>query len=164
MAVLNVKERCVVALASLALTLSLFQQAMLGQDPAAKPDAKPAAKARAKPRGRLPAHFAKLVDSDQREKIYQIHDEYAPKVQALQAELQALLAKRDAEVEDVLTDEQKEKLKALKANSKSKRGADAAKEETAEDASESTDATEKAPAAEEKPKASDLKTSTKKSS
>lgn len=157
---IGVKERCFIALASFALTFSLFQSGMLAQDSAAKPEAKPAAKTRAKPRGRLPAHFAKLVDPSQREKIYKINDEYAPKIEALQAELKALIAKRDAEVEGVLSAEQKEKLTALRTEAAAKREA-AAKEKAAKNASEKTDASKASSAGDAKPKAADSASSKK---
>lgn len=158
MRLVRVKESCVVALASLALTLSLFQQVTRGEDAAAKPDAKPAVKKRAKPRGRLPAHFGKIVDPQQREAIYKLQSEYAPKIEALRAELQALLAKRDADVESVLTAEQKEKLAELRAAAASKRGA-GAKQKAAKDASKKTDASGKASASEEKAEAAAAKSS-----
>lgn len=158
MLVTSVKEKCVVALASLALTLSLFQQLTLGEDAAAKPAAKPTVKARAKLRGRLPAHFGKIVDPQQKEQIYGIQREYAPKIEALRAELQALLAKRDADVENVLTAEQKEKLAEFRAAAASKRGA-AAKQKAAKNASEKTDASEKTSAGENKTDASAAKSS-----
>ncbi len=158
MLVMSVKEKCVVALASLALTLGLFQQMMRGEEPAAKPEAKPAVKARAKPRGRLPAHFGKIVDPQQKETIYKLQAEYAPKIEALRAELQALLAKRDAELESVLTAEQKEKLAEFRAAAASKRGA-GAKQRAAQDASKKADASEKASASEKKPEASAAKSS-----
>lgn len=83
-------------------------------------DSKPA-KQRAKPRGRLPAYYNQVVDGQQREKIYAIQQQYEPKISALKAELQALQDKLDAEVEGVLTAEQREKVKSLTDAAKQKR-------------------------------------------
>jgi hypothetical protein len=111
---------------SLALGLSLAQHPLRGEDPAAKPEAKPAAKERAKPRGRLPANYGKVVDPLQTEKIYAIQDQYEPKIEALRAQLKDLVAKRDAEIDALLTAEQREKVKELADAAKARRAKAAA--------------------------------------
>jgi hypothetical protein len=111
------------------LSIGLAQQdAPKGESKAAatadKADAK-AAKPRAKPRGRLPAYYGKVVDGKQREKIYAIQQQYEPKISALKAELQAMQDKADAEIDAVLTAEQRDTIKKLADEAKQKRKATA---------------------------------------
>jgi hypothetical protein len=63
-------------------------------------------------KGRLPPYYAQIVDERQRQRIYQIQAGYGPKIDALQAELDALMAQRDAEIRAVLTPEQQQRLDA----------------------------------------------------
>jgi hypothetical protein len=116
-----------------ALILPFLLSAVLAQGdakPATKADTKAAdssapkdAKPRAKPRGRLPAYYNKVVDGQQREKIYAIQQQYEPKINALKAELQALQDKMNAEVEGVLTPAQLEIVKKANDEAKQKRQA-----------------------------------------
>ena len=73
---------------------------------------------------RLPPHYAKVVDEKQREEIYKIQEEYQPKIDALQKQLDALKKERDDKIAAVLTPEQKKQLEdaaaSAKANRKSK--------------------------------------------
>lgn len=126
--------------------MAATQQPLRGQD-TAKPEVK-AAKPRAKSRGRLPAHYGAVVDEEQREKIYRIQQGYQSQIEALQAQLAALREKQDAEIEAILTPDQKEKVKELAAAAKAKR-AKAAESKEADGASESPEAA--APPAGEKP-------------
>jgi hypothetical protein len=80
-----------------------------------------AAREKKKIRVRLPNYYGRVVDSEQREKIYAIQREYAPKIEALEAQLAALEAERDERVEGVLTAEQLAKVKELRAEAKAKR-------------------------------------------
>lgn len=121
--------------------LALAQQApekKAGDD--AKPAAGAAAKPRAKPRGRLPAFYGRVVSGDQKDKIYAIQQSYEPKIADLQAQLKALTDKRDAEIEAVLTADQKTKVQQLSSDAKAKRAArsgnsgNAATSDTAADA------------------------------
>jgi hypothetical protein len=106
-----------------AVSISLAQQD--SSKPASKSEAKAAesktAKPRAKPRGRLPAHYGKVVDGQQRERIYAIQKQYEPKIAALKAELQALQDKLNGEVEAVLTPDQQATVKKLAEEAKAKR-------------------------------------------
>lgn len=106
-----------------AVSLSLAQQDP--SKPASKSDAKAAdgktTKPRAKPRGRLPAYYSKVVDGQQREKIYSIQQQHEPKIAALKAELKAAQDKLNAEVEAVLTPEQQATVKKLTEEAKAKR-------------------------------------------
>jgi len=80
------------------------------------------AKPEKKFRGRLPTYYNRVVDKEQRDKIYAIQREYAPKIDALKAQLEALTADRDAKVEAVLTPEQQKTVEKLRAAAKAKRG------------------------------------------
>jgi hypothetical protein len=69
---------------------------------------------------RLPNFYGELVDGTQKEKIYAILDQHTPQIEALVAQVKALQQKRDAEIEAVLTAEQKVKLEKARAESKAK--------------------------------------------
>ncbi len=71
----------------------------------------------------LPPYYAAVVDEQQRAKIYQIQDEYAPKLSLLKAQLETLTAERNEKVAAVLTEEQRAKVETLKAEAKRKRAA-----------------------------------------
>lgn len=77
--------------------------------------------ARAKQRGPLPAYYRNVVDGIQRDKMYKIYDEYDDKIDAVRAQLKALETQRDAEIDALLTAEQRERIKALAAEAKAKR-------------------------------------------
>jgi Spy/CpxP family protein refolding chaperone len=64
-------------------------------------------------KGRLPAHFAKVVDDQQRERIYGIQAAYSERIDALRAQLERLEAQRDAEIRAVLTPAQRRQLEQL---------------------------------------------------
>jgi hypothetical protein len=61
---------------------------------------------------RLPAYYGRIVDDAQRARIYRIQALYADRIEALQAQLDELVAKRDAEIRDVLSPEQQQQLDA----------------------------------------------------
>ncbi len=87
-------------------------------------------------RPRLPMYYGKVVTREQRERIYAIQRQYWPQIRTLQEQLETLLAQRKAEIEAVLTDEQKAKIAQFKADLAAKRAAarkkrkDAASDET----------------------------------
>jgi len=99
--------------------------------PAAEPAAKPAAKQRAKPRGRLPNFYRTVVTEEQREAIYEIQADSATEIKALQAQIDALVADRDAKVQALLSPEQLQKIKQAEAESKAKRDAKKAAKDAA---------------------------------
>jgi len=70
--------------------------------------------------GRLPIYYNRVVDKKQRDKIYAIQREYTPKIDALKAQLEALMTDRDKEVEAVLTQEQLKTVEKLRASAKAK--------------------------------------------
>ncbi len=84
----------------------------------------PAAKVRKKPRGRLPNYYSQVVDEEQREAIYKIQSNYTEQIAKLQQQIDALIADRKAEVEKVLTAEQKTRVAEITADAL-KRRADA---------------------------------------
>jgi Spy/CpxP family protein refolding chaperone len=83
---------------------------------APKPGAKPTAAQESpeKLTGRLPNYYGQVGLSEvQRQKIYALQAQYGDQIDALIRQVEELRQKRDKEVEDVLTAEQKTKLKAL---------------------------------------------------
>jgi hypothetical protein len=96
------------------------------QDEPKKPAAETAAEKkapRAKPRGRLPAHYGRVVSSKQREAIYKLQAEFTAKIAALKAEMAKLLETRDKEVEAVLTADQRRQVVKLREDAKAAREA-----------------------------------------
>lgn len=92
----------------------------IGQEKAG--GAKPAAEKKARKfRGRLPNYYSSVVDRKQRQSIYKIQQEYAPKIAALKAQLEALVKERDEKVTAVLTPEQLRKVEQAQAAAKAKR-------------------------------------------
>jgi hypothetical protein len=107
-------------LALLAVAWAGAGHPVAGQD--SEQDAKPAAAQKAKKfRGRLPAHFGRVVSQQQRQAIYKIQEEYWPKISALKEQLAALTNERDEKVRALLTPEQAKKIDELKAAAAAKR-------------------------------------------
>ena len=110
---------CWMTLMSLAVVFIAVEQPILGAEGKA-----PLKKILGRKGRRLPAHYAQVVNEKQREEIYKIEDEYQPKIEALQKQLDALKKERDEKISAVLTAEQKKQLEeaAVKAtaNRKSK--------------------------------------------
>jgi flagellar motility protein MotE (MotC chaperone) len=79
------------------------------------------AKKRTEPRGRLPAYFGEVIDSQQREKIYELQARYLAEIKTLQDKIAELEKKREEDVQGILTPEQAEKVKQFVENAKSKR-------------------------------------------
>ncbi len=108
-----------VAALAIPLALSLLLSDGRGQgDEKAKGD-QPAAEKK-EPKGRLPNHYASVVTEAQREKIYGVQGKYAEQIKKLQEQLEALEAQRDAEIEAVLTPEQRQEVEKLSSAAKSK--------------------------------------------
>jgi len=78
---------------------------------------------KAKARGRLPAHFGRVVSSKQRATIYKLQAEFAEKMAALKAQLATLAEARDKEVEAVLTPDQRRQVAKLREDAKTARDA-----------------------------------------
>jgi hypothetical protein len=97
---------CWATLVSLAVAFAAVEQPTLGAD----------APRRARGlRSRLPAHYASVVNDEQREKIYKIQEEYRPKIEALETQLKTLKKERDDKIAAVLTAEQKKQVEAAAA-------------------------------------------------
>lgn len=101
----------VLRVAVLSLLLTMVDWAVADEQ-AGEPTRPPAAQ-RSEPRGRLPNYYTRVVTPEQREKIYGIQQQYAMKIEALEKQLAELVAQRDAEVDKVLTPEQRTQVKAL---------------------------------------------------
>jgi hypothetical protein len=82
-----------------------------------------AEKSEARKRHRLPAHYAAIVNEKQREAIYQIQDEYQPRIDRLQKQLDALKGELDGKISALLTAEQKKQFEDAKARAKANRKA-----------------------------------------
>ena len=74
-------------------------------------------------RGRLPAHFGKVVDESQRQEIYQIQARYKDRIGKLQADLKSVTRQRDRAILTVLSPQQLDELEKLQkaARERSKR-------------------------------------------
>jgi hypothetical protein len=108
------------------LALLLAGGFLLGQD--AKKAEEPAPKLR----GTLPRNFKKLgLDEAQIRAIYKVQSTYSAKIDALAQQIRNLRAEEAGEIEKVLTDAQKSRLKELKLGETTKT-ADADKKPTAE--------------------------------
>jgi Spy/CpxP family protein refolding chaperone len=77
-----------------------------------------------KPRGRLPAYYGKVVTDKQREEIYAVQAKFNDEIAKLQQQLETLSTKRDAEIEKVLTDQQRTEIARLKSERKARRAED----------------------------------------
>lgn len=111
----------VMLLAGLLLATSLF----VGMEESSRPLAaqEKAKKAKKEIKNRLPNYYAKVVDGAQREKIYGIQNEYAPKIEALEKQLMALEQERDKKIEALLRPDQLKLLNRLKAEAQTRRDA-----------------------------------------
>jgi TolA-binding protein len=97
---------------------------------AAKEEAKPDAKDGKK--GRLPPQYGKLGLTDaQKTKVYGVQGKYEDQLDALEKQIRDLKAKRDQEVEAVLTADQRKILKALVESKDDKKDKPEAKAEPA---------------------------------
>ena len=76
-----------------------------------------------KSKGRLPAYFKDVVDTQQKDKIYALQAEAVAMIAPLQEQIKKLVAERDAAIEKVLTAEQQTKLKKIRDEATAKRKA-----------------------------------------
>lgn len=97
------------------------------------------AKKTAKSGDRLPANYAKIgVSEEQRKKIYELQNKYDDQVAALQKQIADLREKEKADVEAILTPEQRTALKAANEESQ-KRAAEKKKAASKEKPSDKTE-------------------------
>ncbi|NLE37469.1 MAG: hypothetical protein GX621_05530 [Pirellulaceae bacterium] len=75
-------------------------------------------------KGRLPSHYGKVVTEEQRRTIYELQALYAPHIEKLQAQIDALTRQRDARIEAVLTPEQRKQIAELREAAKKKPAAE----------------------------------------
>ncbi|HUT14160.1 MAG TPA: hypothetical protein VMY42_26985 [Thermoguttaceae bacterium] len=108
-------------LALLTILVSGSGRLALGQDGAA--DTEPAVEKTKEFHGRLPNYYPSVVDEKQREAIYKIQEEYAARIDALEAQLAALTKERNEKVAAVLTPEQLKEVQRLAAKAKTERDA-----------------------------------------
>jgi hypothetical protein len=105
-----------IILVSLAVVLGAVEQsATAAEGPA------PVKKILGRKGRRLPAHYAQVVDEQQREKIYKIQEEYQPKIDALQKQIDALKKERDDKISALLTADQKKQVEEAKTKIKATR-------------------------------------------
>ena len=95
----------------------LWAQQENGQQSAEK------ATATKKIRGRLPAYFAAIVSTEQRQKVYDLQTAYAEKIAALEEQIAQLVVQRDKDVDAVLTPEQSAEVSRKRAEAAAKRKA-----------------------------------------
>lgn len=115
--------RSIIRFASL-LTVSLALSGVLAAADEAKKDSLPA-------RGQLPANWSKLgLSEDQKQKVYAIRGEHRAKIQELEVKLKDLRQKEKADLEKVLTEDQKLRLRELLAT---KAGLDTTKPDAKKD-------------------------------
>ena len=98
------------------MLIALFVGTQIPVEPTgAQDEAKPAAtkKVAKKPRGRLPNFYAKVVDATQRKAIYAVQAKYSEEIGVLRKQIDELTAQRNAEVREVLTEEQQKEVDAL---------------------------------------------------
>jgi hypothetical protein len=126
-----VRRSLAVAVSAAALTI-LFSGLPLGaQEPKApKIDARSKAKVGKKtsdPTRRVPAYYGQLGLSDsQRESIFKIQDKHAPRIDALEKQIEAIRGQMNTEFEAVLTSAQKKMLdqrRAAAAEARAKKSA-----------------------------------------
>lgn len=76
-------------------------------------------------KGRLPPYYGEIVTETQRLQIYAIQEKFETEIKSLEAQLEGLKSKRAAEIDRVLTADQKAKLKkAQEAGSAKRKSAD----------------------------------------
>jgi hypothetical protein len=120
-------------MASLALLVGLMMVWTVASQPArgADGDAGTAAKIGKKDKtssNRLPPYFGKVVDKQQREKIYAIQNEYRPKIAAARKAMDTLVKEQNDKMLAVLTPEQQKQVQDAAANAKKKKAASASTE------------------------------------
>jgi TolA-binding protein len=119
----NFVNRSIVASFSLVivsgLCLALAARAADEKQPSA--DGAKAKKDRAEARGPLPPYYRDVIDGIQKEKMYKIHESYEGKIDDLRKQIRALEDKCDAEMTELLRPDQKERIKQLTDEAKSKR-------------------------------------------
>jgi Spy/CpxP family protein refolding chaperone len=107
---------CWMTLVTLAAALAVMEHPAVGAE-----GKTPVKKAAGRKGHRLPAHYGQVVNEKQRAAIYQIEDEYQPKIEALQKQLDALKKARDEKISALLTAEQRKQIEEATAKAKTNR-------------------------------------------
>jgi Spy/CpxP family protein refolding chaperone len=112
------------------VALVAFGGLLLGDDPK-KTDTKPEPTAT---KHTIPTGWKALgLTDDQKKKIYAIEDEYQPKIAALEKQIKDLQSKEKSEKYNILTDDQKKRLKEIRDAQDTGEKKDEKKEEKKED-------------------------------
>jgi hypothetical protein len=64
---------------------------------------------------RLPNYYGRVATDEQKPKLREVAEKYAPRIQKKREELQALVAERDAALDEILTAEQRDEIAKLRA-------------------------------------------------
>ena len=111
---------CIVALVASALGIPYAASSAAQKAAAESAAAEGKAKAR---RARLPNYYARVTTDEQRTKLRAILNEFAPQIQQKREEVRALIAKRDAALDEILTPEQRQEIAKLRAEAAARRKA-----------------------------------------
>jgi len=106
----QVMHKTLTLMFGLVLAGLLANQSAFAQEEPAKPaavDSSDAPEADTKKYHRLPPFYGDVVTEKQKEQIYAIQDRYGAEIRTLELQLLAVIKKRNAEVEMVLTAQQK---------------------------------------------------------
>ena len=115
----------------------LSAPALLAQKVEGKAETKAAAPEK-KSYKRLPAYYGDVVDGAQKEKIYVLQEKWGKQIDELAEQIKALQKQRDAEIEGVLTADQKAKVEKTRADAKTKALEKAAAKKAAEEKEKAT--------------------------
>lgn len=74
-------------------------------------------------RGRLPNYFSRVIDEEQRQKVYEIQANFNEQIDALQQQIANLTQERDKLAEEVLTPEQLAEVNKMREEARAKRAA-----------------------------------------
>ena len=107
---------CWTVLISLAVVFATAEQPVLGAE-----GKTPVKKMLGRKGRHLPPYYAKVVDEKQRAEIQKIQEEYLPKIEALQSQLDALKKEQAEKIAAVLTAEQKKQVEEAAAKAKADR-------------------------------------------
>jgi|GEM_PF-3826877 len=125
----SVLSSTVLALGGLLVAAPASSQAQPAAAPApvkapvkgAKAPKNAAAPEKPKDTNRLPAHYAGVVNEEQKTKIYAIQNQYDPKIKDLQNQAKTSQQQRDAEIAKLLSPDQAAQVEKAKADAKAKR-------------------------------------------
>lgn len=104
------------AVASMVATGQLFQPSTMAQDGVKKAETKTSTY-----RKRLPNYYGQVgLSAKQKDEVYSVQKSYHDQIEALRQQIADLESKRDAEVRDVLSEDQQKKVDELVSAAKAK--------------------------------------------